>query len=110
MNKNLDKTLDKISKLPKDKKVVETQKEVSRKIKNDELKYDIDYENDNPYIIAAKEAINASNLTKQDVYDVYGRRDGYNLIYTLYKGVFTFEKAEKWAKIMGKTLKISFED
>ena len=83
---------------------------IGRQVEDMVIHYDIDYENDSSYLIAIKEAINKSKITKREVYDMFGRTDGYNLYYSLKKGVISFEKAERWARAMGKELVIEFID
>jgi len=70
------------------------------------LKYEIN-EEDSDITVICKKLINKSKVTNRDVYDVFGRSDGWNLIYSSEKNI-TWDKAKKWGEVLGYDVVIDF--
>jgi len=77
-----------------------------RKVKIKVLHYDIK-DNDSDLTISCKSLINKNKITNKDVYDVYGRSDGWNLIYGSEKTI-GWDRVKKWADLLGYDVNISF--
>lgn len=63
---------------------------------------------DNTLVAAVKEHINRSNITRNDIYKVVPRSEGYNMYLSLKKGQLQWNRAEKWATISNSRIAISF--
>jgi hypothetical protein len=97
--------LDKISNISN----VETESKPSRKGRKVDLKvlrFDINEETDSELAVYAKKLINEHEITNQKVYDMYGRAEGWNMIYGLSKGSISWERLKKWCELMGYKIEI----
>lgn len=58
-------------------------------------------ENDDDVSIALKNLINNSGITNQELYDIKGQRNAYNMIYSFKnKGQLGIDRIKEWAKIL----------
>jgi hypothetical protein len=97
--------LDKISSISN----VETEVKTSRKGRKVDLKvlrFDIDEDKDSELAVYAKKLINDHEITNQQVYDMYGRAEGWNMIYGLSKGSISWERLKKWCELMDFKIEI----
>lgn len=74
---------------------------------NEVISYDILAE-DGPIVVALKNYINTHNITTQELYDLKGQRDAYNMIYTLKKSQLGFKRLEEWCQILHINPVVSF--
>jgi hypothetical protein len=91
--------LDKISNISN----VEVDSKPSRKGRKVDLKvlrFEINEETDSKLAVYAKKLINEHEITNQQVYDMFGRAEGWNMIYGLSKGSISWDRLEKWCELM----------
>ena len=68
-------------------------------------------EDDDEIKISLKTLINNANITNQQIYDIKGQRNGYNMIYSLdKKGQLGIDRIKAWAKILHKKPVLIFVD
>lgn len=66
---------------------------------SEKISYEIK-DTDDFAIIALKNYINTAGITAQDIYDIKGQRDAYNMIYSLKKSQLGLGRLEEWCKIL----------
>ena len=68
-------------------------------------------ENDDDISIALKNLINNSGITNQELYDIKGQRNAYNMIYSFRnKGQLGIDRIKEWAKILHVKPVLTFVD
>lgn len=68
-------------------------------------------EEDDVFALATKNLINNSGLTNQDLYDLKGQRDAYNMIYSFkVKNQLGIDRIKEWARILHKKPILTFVD
>jgi hypothetical protein len=83
----------------------------SRKAKNENYVYYPIKDTDSEIIVLLKKEINEAEITLQDIYNVMGSSQGYNLHYGLMnRNEIRLSSLEHWAKIINKRLIIKFKD
>lgn len=68
-------------------------------------------EEDNEIAVALKNLINDSEITVQEIYDIKGQRDGYNMIYSIKRRQqLGLDRLLEWCKVLNKKPVINFVD
>lgn len=97
--------LDKIAGIKKEE--TETKKaSKGRKVDMKVLRYDIDDDVDTELSVFTKQLINKHEITNKEVYDMFGRAEGWNMIYGLKKGSIGWDRVKKWCELMGYRIDI----
>lgn len=103
---NIDDLLDEASELSSNKKN-NINKNFGREVEDFEIKYEI-IDSDNELVTAMKKAVNNAHIKKSELYSIVGRTEGYNLYYSLKKGVISWKRVETWCNIIGVQPMITF--
>ena len=110
-NKDLDSLLDAAS--SSKNKMVNIAANVKQKKSNENQKEILIfslYEEDNELLTAMKMAINREEITSEDVYNMYDRPEGYNMIYSLQKkNEISWIRVKRWCKLLDLEPRITFE-
>lgn len=72
------------------------------------LHFDIE-EDDDELVSSVKNLINNSNVYKSQLYEIIGRSEGYNMIYSLQKSTLSWKRCEKWCEFLGYKIDLSFQ-
>lgn len=102
--------LDKISATKINKKSSSNEEKPSRKGRKVEIKvlrFDIDDEKDTELSVFIKQLINSHEITNKQVYDTFGRAEGWNMIYGLMKGSVGWDRVKKWCELLGYKVEIT---
>lgn len=87
------------------------EKKTNSSAKSDEVIYFEIINEDDELTAAAKNLINESNITLQQVYDKKGQRDGYNMKYSVAaRQQLGWKRVIEWCNILHKVPEISFRD
>lgn len=74
------------------------------------IHFDIN-EKDDEFTYALKNLINESGITNQDLYDIKGQRNAYNMIYSfMKKGQLGIDRIKAWGKVLHKKPVLTFVD
>jgi len=66
---------------------------------------------DDDISISLKNLINSSGITNQELYDIKGQRNAYNMVYSFRtKGQLGIDRIKEWAKILHKKPVLTFVD
>ena len=98
---------DKIEKEDNKEKTVKKNK--GRKSSTKPIYYDI-LDDDPELVRIIKEEINNAQITNQNVYDTFGRDEGWNMIYSLRKSQMSWERFKKWLEVMGKEVSLDITE
>ena len=71
-----------------------------------EINEDTEKKQDGELSVFVKKLINENNVTNKDVYDTFGRAEGWNMIYGLSKGSISWERVKKWCELIGYKIEI----
>jgi hypothetical protein len=99
--------LDKIAEVERADNEEESSSKKGRKVEVKVLRFEIDEEKDSELSIFVKKLVNEKDITNQDLYNVYGRAEGWNMIYGLRKGSISWERVKKWCEVMGYQAEIT---
>jgi hypothetical protein len=109
MTRDKNDLLDKISNISG----VETENKGSRKGRKVDVKvlhFDIDEERDTELSVFVKQLINKHQITNKQVYDTFGRAEGWNMIYGLSKGSISWDRVKKWCELLGYKIEITLTE
>jgi hypothetical protein len=110
MSNNKKDLLDKISSISKVESNSATPSRKGRKVNVQVLRFDIDEDKDTELSVFIKELINKESITNLQVYEMFGRSEGWNMIYGLQKGSISWERVKKWCELMGYKVGITLSE
>lgn len=90
-----------------DEEANDSTKKGKRQIDDFVLNFEI-LDSDDELVASIKQLINSSKVYKSQLYDTLGRSEGYNMIYSLQKGVLSWKRCEKWCNFLGYKIDLSF--
>lgn len=105
--------LDLFSKIEQEKTEIQksstSKKKKGRKATENPLKYE--EKDDDPELVRiVKDLINEDNITNQNVYDIFGRSEGWNMIYSLKKSQMSWERFKKWMEVLNLEVNIDIKE